>query len=283
MGAHVATSVGDVPSPQQMLAAYHRIGQAARAATATAWYDPAARRPLGRGAGGDVTMVFDATLEQIAIDLLRPLGGMELRSEECGVRDLGGGPWRVLLDPLDGSTNAKTQLPLCGISIAAGRGECLGDVEVAYVADLMHEDTFWAIRGGGAFRNGVPLQTRPQWESGILGAEIRLRQLGALGALAPALAPTFTRVRCLGALALDLCHVASGAFLGVIDGLREGARVLDVAAAQLIVREAGGVMGLADREDFLDVPLGLQERRNFLAAVDEPTLRLLQGVRNPPR
>ena len=58
-----------------------------------------------------------------------------------------------------------------------------------------------------------------------------------------------------------------------------GARVLDVAAAQLIVREAGGVVGLADGAAFLDVPLGLSERRNFLAAVDAATLILLQQAR----
>src|SRR3990172_2637917 len=125
----MASGTPDGPTPAELLAACHHIGVAARAYAARAWADHGARKPLGRGAGGDITMIFDAALEKIAIDALQPLGGILLRSEEGGERLLGQGRWRVLLDPLGGSTNAKGELPFCGISIAAGRGERMADIE----------------------------------------------------------------------------------------------------------------------------------------------------------
>src|SRR5207302_3336323 len=83
-----------------------------------------------------------------------------LISEELGDRDFGGAAL-ILADPLDGSVNAKMGLPYYAVVLAVTEGDQFRDVRLGYVQNLVTGDEFRAIEGGGAFRNGAPLQPSP--------------------------------------------------------------------------------------------------------------------------
>ncbi|HEY3613247.1 MAG TPA: inositol monophosphatase family protein, partial [Gaiellales bacterium] len=120
---------------------------------------------LGRGAGGDTTVAVDQAAEDAAfailIDLASTTGdGFTVVSEEVGERTLGkGGPWRVVIDPVDGSLNAKRGLPLYAFSVAIADGPAMQDVQLGYVHDLGNGEEWIARRGRGATVDGAPLGT----------------------------------------------------------------------------------------------------------------------------
>ncbi len=83
---------------------------------------------LGQGRGGDETTQIDAAAEQAAVNRLEALDvpGFTLVSEELGERVFGtGGPLRVVLDPIDGSINAKRGIPFFSVSLAVAAGQLL--------------------------------------------------------------------------------------------------------------------------------------------------------------
>jgi myo-inositol-1(or 4)-monophosphatase len=121
---------------------------------------PAGRRGLGRGAGGDETLQIDLACERAMCAALADSAPAPyvLVSEEAGiVAPAGTRPeechWRVVLDPLDGSLNAKRGLETFGASIAvADGGDTLRDVAVAYVEDYTRPRAFAAVKGRGLLR-----------------------------------------------------------------------------------------------------------------------------------
>src|SRR5437764_10834413 len=116
-------------------------------------------RRLERGEGGDMTMVLDRVAEDAVLAELEagrePLTAI---SEERGELDLnGGGPPFVVIDPVDGSLNAKRRLPFHAVSIAFASGRTMSQVEFGYVFDLFCGEEWSAERGGGAFVDGLRL------------------------------------------------------------------------------------------------------------------------------
>ena len=84
--------------------------------------------------------------------------GFTVVSEEVGERSFGGGGrWRVVIDPIDGSLNAKRGLPLYALSVAVADGPSMADVALGYVYDLGNGEEWIARRGGGATVDGAPL------------------------------------------------------------------------------------------------------------------------------
>jgi myo-inositol-1(or 4)-monophosphatase len=232
---------------------------------------------MGRGEGGDMTLAIDAAVEDEVFAELERFGvGVCVVSEERGVVEIaGGGPVRLVIDPIDGSLNAKRAIPLYSISIAVASGDDMGSVEFGFVADFADGEEWWAYRGGGAFHDGDRLAIRP-------GAHERLEILGVESAHprlisdhSDALAATDAdRMRMLGSAALSLCYVASARFDGLIS-LR-GMRSVDVAAGQLIVREAGGRIAFPDAG--ANPGLDLDMRSRVLAATSDRILDLLCGT-----
>jgi myo-inositol-1(or 4)-monophosphatase len=226
-----------------------RAGAAARDAVAS--YSTRAERSVeaGRGEGGDMSYVIDRASEDAIFGELEALGVPATAvSEERGeVAIHGGGPARVVIDPVDGSVNAKRGLPFACVSIAVASGARMADVEIGWVAELAPSGghagvtvrDWWAVRGEGAFVAGERL---PQLEPGpleILGLETARPALVA--GVAPALAGLEARrIRALGSVASSICLVAAGQLDAMVT-LRE-VRSVDVAAAQLLVRECGGAV-----------------------------------------
>ncbi|HEX7309811.1 MAG TPA: inositol monophosphatase family protein, partial [Gaiellaceae bacterium] len=161
---------------------------------------------LAQGKGGDDTTAIDAAAERV---ILARFDGLDVTivSEEVG--EVGDGRWRVVVDPIDGSLNAKRGIPFFSLSIAVADGDTMADVELAYVYDFGSGEEWTAHRGEGAFLNGEPLDAqRPKDKIEILAFEATLTS--SVAEKAAAFVGTAYRLRIMGSLALSLCHLAAG-------------------------------------------------------------------------
>jgi myo-inositol-1(or 4)-monophosphatase len=237
-----------------------------------------------RGEGGDRTLVIDSAVEDVVFDGLQRLHDQGLRfcavSEERGVVDFGSDAVRVVIDPIDGSLNAKRGLPNVAISIAVAGGDTMGDVEFAYVYDLGPGEEWWARRGAGAWLNDRRLVDVPPERRDREG---RL-ELVALESASPryiaqgieGLQRSVNRIRAIGTMAVSMCQVADARVDGMLTLWR--CRAVDVAAAQLIVRESGGHVAFTACETPLGAPLDLEPHSPVVAARTEQGLAELAGV-----
>jgi myo-inositol-1(or 4)-monophosphatase len=230
----------------------------------------------GRGEGGDTTLVIDRAAEDAVLAELEALGKpLTVISEERGEMALsGGGPTHVVVDPVDGSLNAKRGLPFASLSIAVADGPRMADVEFGYVAGLAGEGEWWARRGAGANRDGRPLPPLEPGPLELLALETARPTLLAESALALGSLEA-RRIRALGSVALSLCLVADGR-LDAMASLR-AVRSVDAAAGQLVAREAGAALAFPEAGD-LAAPLGLAMRSRVLAARDAGLLERLRAV-----
>jgi len=219
------------------------------------------REPVvGRGLGGDETTAIDKAAEDAILARLRDLD-VTVVSEEVG--RLGNGSTLVVVDPIDGSLNAKRGIPFFAVSIAVADGERMGDVHFGYVYDFGSGEEWLARRGEGAFRNGEALSVRPKDRIEILSFEATLTSLIARDA--PKVVELAYRLRIMGSLALSLCHLAAGRVDAVCS--LKGARSVDIAAAQLLVRELGFAIELFDDpRAFTEAELDLEGRSRVAAA-----------------
>jgi myo-inositol-1(or 4)-monophosphatase len=230
---------------------------------------------LGQGEGGDTTLAVDKAAEDAIFAELEAFGVPLLAvSEERGEVTVGRGDGpdvpRVVIDPVDGSVNARRSLPFACVSIAVASGPRTGDVEVGFVADLAPARDWWAVHGEGAFCDGERLARLEPGPLEILGLETARPKRVAEAADA-LVALEARRLRALGSVAASMCQVAAGRLDAMVT-LRE-VRSVDLAAAQLIVREAGGVVALPGGNT-----LDLQMRSRVLAARDPDLLaRLAQS------
>jgi Inositol monophosphatase family len=120
------------------------------------------REGLSIGAGGDRTAMVDRVAEDAVIARCEQLAAAGarflLRSEELGDRAFGASTPMLLVDPVDGSINAKQGLPYHCTSLALLDGDSFGDAVVGVVRSLAGPGTYSAVRGGGVWRDGEPLR-----------------------------------------------------------------------------------------------------------------------------
>jgi len=230
----------------------------------------AARCPgVGTGAGGDNTLIVDKAAEDAVfeeLDALHAEGHEFLAiSEERGEIRFGGAgadAVRVVIDPIDGSLNAKRMLPTFALSIAVATGETMEDVELGFVHDFGAGEEFVATRRAGATLNGELLDP----EAGNAALEVvgfesaRPEWVAPVAAL---LEGDVFRMRVIGTIATSLCYVASARFDGMLT--MSTCRSVDAAAAQLIVREAGGFVSVLGHGG-LEAPLSLDARYRLASA-----------------
>jgi len=188
--------------------------------------------------------------------------GATIVSEEVG--RLEGDATIVVVDPIDGSLNAKRGIPFFSLSIAVADGGTMDAVGFGYVYDFGSGEEWLARRGEGAWLNGAPLGgLRPKERIEILAFEATRTSL--IAEHAPAVTELAYRLRVMGSLALSLCHLAAGRVDGVCS-LKE-ARSVDIAAAQLLCREAGIALSLFDDpRPFGAAELDLEQRSRIAAA-----------------
>jgi myo-inositol-1(or 4)-monophosphatase len=204
-----------------------------------------ARREIDtKSSATDMVTEVDRASEAFITSVLaerRPDDG--LLGEEGSKRE-GSSGVRWLIDPLDGTTNYLYGYPAFSVSIAA---EVDGTVEVGVVRDPLHDETFSAVRGGGAFCNDHRLSVAgpPTLATALLATgfaykpEARARQAHVLTHVLPAVRD----IRRAGSAALDLCAVA----MGRVDAYYErGMGPWDFAAGAFVAQEAGAWVGDLD-------------------------------------
>jgi myo-inositol-1(or 4)-monophosphatase len=220
------------------------------------------REPIvGAGMGGDETTAIDAAAERAVLTHFERLEAVTIVSEEKGVA--GNGDTYVIVDPIDGSLNAKRGIRFFSLSIAVADGPTMGDVRFGFVHDFGTEEEWTARRGEGAFLDGRALGgDRPKDRIEILAFEAT--RTASVAEKAAAVVDLAYRLRIMGSLALSLCHLAAGRVDAVCS--LKPARAVDIAAAQLLVRERGLAIDLFEDPPFDSAPLDLEGRSRVVAA-----------------
>jgi len=186
-----------------------------------------------------------------------------LGEEDAGSTINSDSPFRWIVDPLDGTTNYVHGLPLFCVSVALERA---GDVIAAAIYDPTRDECYRAELGQGAFLENQPLRVSDCRELGeAMGA-------ASFSAHVPRESPEISRffemlsscraLRRLGSAALNMCFVASGQLDFYF---ATSAKIWDIAAGCLIVREAGGTISQLDGS-----PLDLENPK--FAATASPQL-----------
>ncbi len=218
---------------------------------------------FGPSGGRDGQYALDVAANEAALPLLRA-AGLGVLSEESEFEPGVTGEV-VVIDPIDGSTNASRGLPWFATAM------CVVDAEgpsVALVVNQASGDRFSAVRGGGAFRNGEPI--RPSTCTDVGESIVGLNGL-------PPHPLGYRQSRVYGAVALDLCMVACGVLDGYVDCVTEAHGVWDYLASAFICREAGAqIVDLHDRDL---VALHHDERRTPIAAATPELLHSLVSAR----
>lgn len=205
----------------------------------------------------------DVAADAVAVEMLLA-AGYGVLSEETGRHE----PDRavtVVVDPLDGSTNAHRGVPWFATSL------CAVDRDgpfAAVVVDLASGRRYEAERGGGARRDGTPLATgaTTDLDDAMIGLSgLPPRHLG------------WRQFRALGAVALDLCAVADGTLDGYVDCSADAHGPWDYMGALLVCREAGAHVADALGRDL--VALDHASRRTPVAGATSELVQQLLDAR----
>ncbi|MBI4394221.1 MAG: D-fructose 1,6-bisphosphatase [Euryarchaeota archaeon] len=230
---------------------------------------------LGMGADGTPTKFVDKLAEDEILRVVKDSGlPVDVVSEEVGlVKGAGGraGPSEavLVLDPIDGTTNAFRGIPFFCVSLAAGLSTT-DDVFYGLVRNIPTGDTFEAIAGEGANLNGHRIRTRKYPKDDVTVSVVMGRRHDPN---AEVLSHSKFNVRSLGAAALELCVVASGGLDAYYHG-GNSLRVTDLAAGVLILREAGGEV-YDGTGAHLAMELSLKPRTTLFAVGDKDAKKKL--------
>jgi len=216
------------------------------------------------GASGSPTEEIDRLAEAEILKVLDAEGvDWDLVSEEIG-HVARGGTRTLVVDPVDGTHNALRNLPFSTVSLALGTRDLAG-VDIGLVRDLFRGTTYWAARGGGAFRDGRPITTRA-WTP---KTEVLFVNLGRHATeRAFRFAAKGRRVRSLGCASLEILGVAEGgadAYLFENSAQAGNLRATDIAAAYRILLEAGGGLQDVSGQALDAFPLTVDRRTSLFA------------------
>jgi len=230
---------------------------------------PEAARVIGTNVSGDTTEYVDKVSEDLVISRLNKLG-VNVVSEEAGFID-NGSDYTVVVDPIDGSYNFTSGIPVFGFSFAVFKAK---KPVYGAIYEFLPGHFYEAVPGRGAFMNGEPIHVRtPERGKEALSFYTRGRCTNLIRRV--------KRVRVLGAIAVELTYLAKGAIDGVLD-IRSYVRPTDIAAGVLIAREAGAVV-TDERGRELQVKLSATEKTNIIATNDRYLLEIiLEELENEP-
>jgi myo-inositol-1(or 4)-monophosphatase len=227
----------------------------------------AGRVSLSVGAGGDTTIELDRAAEDVVFSELAGLAERGERfsvlSEEAGQRSFGADYPLILVDPVDGSLNAKQGVPLFGLMLAVLDGPTIGDTFAGLVLNLTTGEEWSAVRGQGARRSGKPLSrlaTTSDHRIELLGLESTPRALK----VAQPLVEHAGKIRILGSMAISIALTSAGGFDVFCAPIP--VRVFDMAASLLLLAEAGGVATNLKGEPIDALTCDLKTRSTLLCA-----------------
>ena len=220
---------------------------------------------VGEGAGGDTTMRVDKEAEEEIIEVVRQKGDVRIVAEEFGESGSVDSRWTVIIDPIDGSSNFERQIPFYCTSIAVLEGKTLDDASHGLVRNLINGDTYYAEAASYATKNGSEIRSSQVSElrEAVVGVDISRSSLAMVASLNHLVSSVRRQVH-FGANALETCFLAEGKIDGFAD-VRGRIRVMDMAAAYLIAKQAGAVF--SDRQgQFLHPAISVKERFSIVGA-----------------
>ncbi len=221
---------------------------------------------VGIGADGSPTSYIDQVAEDVALTILEKSEvKVNLLSEEKGFVDFGG-TYVFVLDPVDGTRNAYRGIPFYSVSLAIGTSK-ISDIEYGIVKNIPTGDVFTAEKQQGAFLNNTRIRVCEMPSAEMLSSI----SLGKIYTPRAGMLSKKGNVRSFGSASLELCMVAISALDYYFVG-RDILRVIDIAAATLIVREAGGFVKTMIGDE-LDMEFDLIGRTSVLAAGSETLLK----------
>ena len=212
---------------------------------------------LGHGAHGDPTYTIDRVAEDAILNVIKQnIPDAYVVTEEKGQIGNESNEITVLIDPIDGSTNAIHHIPFFSSAIAIAEGKGFRDIVAAGVIDLIHQDVFVGGERGGILLNGISVN--PSSNTNLSSAYIFVNPRASsetetwkqdLGRLL-----VETRYpRCLGSSALETAYVADGRADAFIE-TRHRLRPFDCVPSMYLILKAGGFVELlGTRVDDLDL------------------------------
>jgi myo-inositol-1(or 4)-monophosphatase len=256
----------DARAPEEaVLPALTAMFQAVRAYLLGPGRTAEAREAVSTNPKGEITRVFDAEAERLALEVAAErLGAFRAFSEEQGELVVGTDPrWTLVIDPCDGSNNFRRGVRATGFAAAALPAGAPLDpdrVEYAVCGDVFTGSLYTAARGRGAMLDGAPCHTSHVRDSRRAMVGINIGRVHDLESSLPPTSPqrnedgepplphrlwrllgAISTARRMGATVLDLCYVAQGAFEAYVD-LRGRLTPENFMAPALIIREAGGLL-----------------------------------------
>jgi myo-inositol-1(or 4)-monophosphatase len=189
--------------------------------------------------GSELLTTADKKSEEFIVSLLmKRYPEVEIIAEETRPKNLQKKE-AFIVDPLDGTNNFSSGIPIFSVSLAY---QMDGDLKIGVVYDPLHRELFYAEKGKKAFLNGTPISVskRDKLGDSILATGFPYIRKNEKECNVPEFVGLLMKcrgIRRLGSAALDLCYVACGR----LDGYWEKElKIWDVSAGGLIVLEAGG-------------------------------------------
>ncbi len=226
-------------------------------------------KEYGKGAGGDTSRMVDLIGEKAVIEAIKTHSfNPTIIGEECG--RIEGDNGFLIMDAIDGTTNASRNIPFYCCSLAYAIDYKLSSVVDAAIIDLVSGDLYYASKGKGAYLNGNKIEIRKSVSASVqtdivIGMNISGVSENLIRCMSKVICKA-NHTRHLGANALELCYFARGYIDAYID-LRAKIRSTDMAAAYLIVKESGGKLYSIEGSE-LDSQLGVKNTMSFLAVSD---------------
>lgn len=224
-------------------------------------------KELRMGADGTPTSAIDSVAEETVLKYIKSHKvKFNVLSEEAGLID-NGYKETLVLDPIDGTTNSVSGIPMYTISMAVGKDSLLG-IHTAYLMNLVTGDEYTAEKGKGAYLNGKRIKAQKDFDPGKATMSVYLGR--GTSKESYDLINRIKSTRYYGCSSLDMAIVAQGVHAGYLmhtEIYDRSIRIVDIAASTLILKEAGGEVYDMEGE-VLDMPFDVTYRSNFLAVAN---------------
>ncbi len=254
------------------------IGQKLLKIAAKYRFTPDAKKVIKVGASGDKTFLLDKKAEETIISHLESMDkSFHITTEEYGykkinkkskLKDQNNGikeELYVLIDPIDGSKNAVSGLPVFCTSIAVAKRNKIGDIFLSYVINLTSGDEFWAESDKGAYLNGKRIKTQIEDDINVVLYEATKPKID-LPRILPLLSLS-NKSRCLGSIALDLAYLSYGSASAFVSP--SPSRSFDFGGGWLLVKEAGGILTDLNGEGLEKLEFSIKRSTPILASANE--------------
>lgn len=233
---------------------------------------------FGLGAGGDISTKIDLIAENSVFDILRKnYFNPNVMGEECGLVK-GNDSGLIVMDGIDGTTNANSGLPFYCCSLAYSPDNYMHSISDAVVFNLVSGDIFYASKDKGSFLNDKQIKiltdTKKPTKDMVIGLNISGLSENLFLSISQ-LVSSINHIRHLGANALELCYFAKGSLDAYID-IRNKIRAIDMAACYLIAKEAGGLIYDLNGRD-LNCDMSIESRMSFIAVPDSNMFKWLSS------